>query len=444
MAVLGNVSHFRVIAAPGAGFVGGVRRSDTRFELGDLLIAEGDGVVVVLRLAHHADGYTGHIHELGDGDGGGQAAQSGPAVVAIIYLELDGNNLVGGGLGHFVVLCRKGEDVAAAAHGDGKGLGSCAVHADEELHGVIFIYIIKVLIAGILVNGDAKCQHLGVRVIAGGEVGDGVLQQGGGDADAGNGDVVYLIGRVAPVIGDAGVGGDAHGQGGVVDLLDLVKESNVLAAGGAVELGKSVLLVVDGDVGAIGVIYFDELIAGDGNGDHVAALVAARRGGDGEGGLDVIVYQIDGAIRGAGKIINRVCILRDITNVIDLRWGNARTITHHSRKPARQDTTLSVRRVELIRKSRKGDGGRTTTRCERNREVAGKATLFNDIITMVFKVIPAAVLMDENVFRYDKRMTLIVGLRQGGIQLEANGVVPLEIGNTPLKEGQCVVYRSSI
>ena len=220
---------------------------------------------------------------------------------------MDGNNLVGGGLGHFVVLCRKGEDVAAAAHGDGKGLGSCAVHADEELHGVIFIYIIKVLIAGILINGDAECQLLCVRVIAGGEAGDGVLQQGRGDADAGkSGDVHIFIGLVAEEVGDAGLAGDGNGQPGAVKFLDLVEEADELAAGAGMEVTEVVLGAVDGDLGIAGL---DVLVGVNIDGDQVATLVGARRGGDGEGGLVFLRLQrIAGTLGGCGITVHIVGI----------------------------------------------------------------------------------------------------------------------------------------
>ena len=312
----GDRGNALIVAAPGAGLVGGVGRGERRLELVGLFIRQGDGVLALAvrrdclaAVIHHADGDALHIHLGGHGDGLGQPVDGGPLGLVrrpLVHLELDSDDLLLIGALHGVGVCREGEGVVCTlSHDDGVGLARVTV--DDQAHDIVRVIgelAVKCLVFAlcIMFGGDGKGDFVGVPVIAGGEGLHRVFQHRGVDGNAGDGDVIYLIGLVAPVVGDAGVRGDAHGEGAVVDLLDLVEEGEVLAAGAGVEVAETVLCAVDGDFRAAQVTHLDELIAGDFNGDHVAALVGALPGGDGESGGDVLAHQRKIGFGGGGGI----------------------------------------------------------------------------------------------------------------------------------------------
>ena len=326
----GDLGNALIVAAPGAGLVGGVGRGKCRLELVGRFIRQGDGVLALaVRLkgvAHHTDFDLGDIHLGGHGDGLGQPVDGGPVGRLrrpLVHLELDGDGLRLIGTGHRVV--RRSEDefcvvVGVFAHGDGVGHGLAVIHGDEQLHGgggvpAELAVKIRVFIIFIMLGGDFKGDFAGVPVIAGGEALHRVFQQGGDQGDValaggGDGDVVHLVGRVVKEVGDAG---NTDRQAAVVDLLDLVQQGDELAVGGAVELVQGVRLAVDGDFGVAGCL--DVLVPGDGDGDEVAAPVGPRRCGDGEGGVGLGarlgVHQGDSGV--SGGRFNIVYLLIRIT-----------------------------------------------------------------------------------------------------------------------------------
>ena len=326
----GDCGNALIVAAPGAGLVGGVGRGKCRLELVGRFIRQGDGVLALaVRLkgvAHHTDFDLGDIHLGGHGDGLGQPVDGGPVGRLrrpLVHLELDGDGLRLIGTGHRVV--RRSEDefcvvVGVFAHGDGVGHGLAVIHGDEQLHGgggvpAELAVKIRVFIIFIMLGGDFKGDFAGVPVIAGGEALHRVFQQGGDQGDValaggGDGDVVHLVGRVVKEVGDAG---NTDRQAAVVDLLDLVQQGDELAVGGAVELVQGVRLAVDGDFGVAGCL--DVLVPGDGDGDEVAAPVGPRRCGDGEGGVGLGarlgVHQGDSGV--SGGRFNIVYLLIRIT-----------------------------------------------------------------------------------------------------------------------------------
>ena len=327
----GDLGNALIVAAPGAGLVGGVGRGERRLELVGRFIRQGDGVLALAvrrdclaAVIHHADGDALHIHLGGHGDGLGHPVDGGPVGRLrrpLVHLELDGDGLPLGGGGDRVR--RRHEDEVlrvARVRGHGDGMDG-AVHQQPE-RGPVRRIDVKIPVFFVLIGGDAEGDLVGVLVIAGGEALHRIFQQGGLQGDIADVPGVHRLGRVAEEIGDAGVRGDAHGEGAGVNLLDLIEEADELAVGGCVELFKAVIPTVDLD-GFIFVRHLDVLVPVDVDGDQVAALVGPRRGGDGEGGGGLVVHQGDvgAADGGGGKICNCVfyivssgvsCAIRDI------------------------------------------------------------------------------------------------------------------------------------
>ena len=301
--IIADCGNVLITAAPGAGLVSGIARCDGCLELGNVLIAQGDLVVVSFRLVYHADLHISDRHQSGHGGVGGEPFHGFPALAAIVHLDLDGDGLIFGGTLHRKGGCRENDVLAIVrvfTHCDRNGLLFAVAHSDQQLEGVFGICV-KGAIFLVLIGFDGKLHRPSALVIAGAEACDGVFQHGSGDGDTANGNVVHLSVPVAPVIGNS-ARRDAHGEGTGVDLLNLVEEGDVLAAGRGMEVAERVLCVVDGDFGGVQVVHFDKFVAGDGDGDHVTAPVVAPWGGDGEGRTICIINQRITDIGSGGRI----------------------------------------------------------------------------------------------------------------------------------------------